>query len=229
MISKERSAAVGCAEAGALGAAKDAVIPANYSINNTKSGHGIMAEEAQTIIDRLHGKTAEVVGRDNAKNGADRLVDGVYIQTKFYNSGKGCAAACFDGENGGMYKYIGPDGQPMPVEVPKDFRDAAIGEMRRRIADGKVPGARERSDIRAVGQALHAAYARVAPLRLRRGVCALCGPVCRQCCGGLDNRAPRRQRQKAGVKKRHQVGRLRVRFVLHNTHNLLTVREDRAV
>lgn len=140
MISKEGSAAVGCAEAGALGAAKDAVVPANYSINNTKSGHGIMAEEAQTIIDRLHGKAAEVVGRDNAKNGADRLVDGVYIQTKFYNSGKGCAAACFDSENGGMYKYIGPDGQPMPVEVPKDFRDAAVGEMRRRIAGGKIPG-----------------------------------------------------------------------------------------
>ncbi len=140
MISKEKSVAAGTAEAGALGAAKDAVIPANYSINNTKSGHGIMAEEAQTIIDRLHGKTAEVVGRDNAKNGADRFVDGEYIQTKFYNSGKGCAAACFDGENGGMYKYIGPDGQPMPVEVPKDLRDAAVGEMRRRIADGKVPG-----------------------------------------------------------------------------------------
>ncbi len=76
--------------------AEKAVVPANYSAVNSTTGHGLMAEEALTVIDKFSGRSAEVVGRTNIKNGPDRMVDGTALQTKFYNSGKGCVQACFD-------------------------------------------------------------------------------------------------------------------------------------
>lgn len=54
-----------------------------------------MAEEALNLLDKLSGKDAKVIGRTNEKNGADRLVNGVEIQTKYYATGKGCVDACF--------------------------------------------------------------------------------------------------------------------------------------
>ncbi|NFO02684.1 hypothetical protein FDB23_00930 [Clostridium botulinum] len=66
----------------------ESVIPANFAATNNKTGHGQMAEEALTIIDKLSGKKAEVIGRTNIKDGADRLVDGIQIQTKYCSSGK---------------------------------------------------------------------------------------------------------------------------------------------
>ena len=51
----------------------EAVIPENFSRENTKTGHGEMAEEALTLLDKLQGRDAEVVGRTNEKNGADRV------------------------------------------------------------------------------------------------------------------------------------------------------------
>ncbi len=171
IISREKSACVGAAEAGNAAAAADAVTPANYSINNSKSGHGIMAEEAQTMIDRLRGKSAFVVGRDNAKNGADRLVDGTRIQTKFYNSGKGCVAACFDSDNGGTYRYINDDGSPMPVEVPKDMYSDALKEFRLRISKGKVPGVSDESRAEE--------FVRPSDLTYDQSV-ALCAPLTRE-------------------------------------------------
>lgn len=63
---------------------------------NNPAGHGELAEEANNIIDRLQGHQAEILGRDNAKNGADRSVDGVLIQTKYYKTARGSLEACFD-------------------------------------------------------------------------------------------------------------------------------------
>ncbi len=129
-----------------LSAAK-AVNAANYSEVNSNSGHGIMAEEALTLIDRFMGRDAEVVGRSNVKNGADRLVQGVQIQTKFYSSGKGCIDACFEDKSyGGMYRYLNSDGTPMPVEVPKDMYDDALNRFAGKISDGKVPGVSDAND-----------------------------------------------------------------------------------
>ena len=63
---------------------------------NNPAGHGELAEEANSIIDRLQGHQAEILGRDNAKNGPDRSVDGVLIQTKYYKTARGSLEACFD-------------------------------------------------------------------------------------------------------------------------------------
>ena len=117
----------------------EAVVPENYAKVNNRHGHGEMAEEALTLLDKLEGKNAEVIGRTNEKNGADRLVDGVEIQTKYYSTGKGCIDACFD-KTTGQFRYQNSKGEPMLIEVPKDKYAEAINEFRRKILEGKVPG-----------------------------------------------------------------------------------------
>jgi hypothetical protein len=123
----------------AVFSAEEAVFAENHAKIKTKTGHGEMAEEALTWLDKLFGKTAKVVGRDNAKNGPDRMVNGVSIQTKYYKTGSGCVNACFD-KNTGMFRYYTKDGSPMLIEVPKDKYEAAVTAFRKKIAEGKVPG-----------------------------------------------------------------------------------------
>lgn len=95
---------------------------ADNVILNAERGHGFAAEKANHMYDTLTGKDAKIIGGDNAKNGADRLVDGVQIQTKFCNGGGKCISECFDGDN---FRYWNSDKTPMKIEVPKDFyRDA---------------------------------------------------------------------------------------------------------
>ncbi|MBU3812004.1 MAG: hypothetical protein H9893_10175 [Candidatus Niameybacter stercoravium] len=117
----------------------ESVVPANFSKINTKTGHGEMAEEALTILDKLSGKNAEVIGRTNVKDGADRLVDGIQIQTKYCSSGAKCIKDCFD-KTTGAFRYLNPDGRPMQIEVPKDKYYEALTAFRNKIIEGKVPG-----------------------------------------------------------------------------------------
>lgn len=58
-----------------------------------------MAEEALTRLDKLNGNDAEVLGRDNKRDGPDRVVNGQFIQTKYCASGKKSIDACFDKES----------------------------------------------------------------------------------------------------------------------------------
>ena len=77
------------------------------------------AERANNLIDIYHGKDAVIVGDNNAKNGADRLVlnkDGtkVWIQDKYYKSATDSVNACFDDETG-LFRYFDADGNPMQI------------------------------------------------------------------------------------------------------------------
>lgn len=105
---------------------------------NTSAGHGEMAEEAINMLDKLHGFDAKVIGRDNAKDGADRQIGDIFIQTKYYNSARGSLEACFNPETG-QYRYM-KDGKPMQLEVPKDQYQKVLDGFRRKIEKGKVPG-----------------------------------------------------------------------------------------
>ncbi len=105
---------------------------------NTSAGHGEMAEEAINMLDKLHGFDAKVIGRDNAKDGADRQIGDIFIQTKYYNSARGSLEACFNTETG-QYRYM-KDGKPMQLEVPKDQYQKVLDGFRRKIEKGKVPG-----------------------------------------------------------------------------------------
>lgn len=123
----------------------ESVVPMNFAAVNNKTGHGEMAEEALTLLDKLSGKDAEVIGRTNIKDGADRLVNNIEIQTKYYSTGKGCVNACFD-KTTGAFRYINKSGKPMLIEVPKDKYAEAINEFRNKILEGKVPGVTNPND-----------------------------------------------------------------------------------
>lgn len=105
----------------------------NYADNVVMGGtrgHGFAAEKANHLYDKLLGKDAQLVGGDNAKNGADRLVNGKQIQTKFCNGGGKCISECFEGNN---FRYWNADGSPMQIEVPKDFYKDAVKSFTERV------------------------------------------------------------------------------------------------
>lgn len=132
----------------ALQSAQSAVFVEQKASINTPAGHGEMAEEAITLADRILGLDATVVGRDNAKDGADRVVNEIFIQTKYYNSARGSLEACFRPEDG-MYRYM-KDGQPMQLEVPKDQYERVLQGFERKIEQGKVPGVTDPKEARKI-------------------------------------------------------------------------------
>lgn len=117
---------------------------------NTPMGHGFAAENANHLYDKINnfdffgqGKvklTGEEIDPNTGrivKNGADRVVDGINIQTKYCSSGSKCISECF--ENGKL-RYLNADGTAMQIEVPSDKYDAAVEAMKNRIERGEVPG-----------------------------------------------------------------------------------------
>lgn len=106
--------------------------------NAPNSGFGFFAEQANNAYDVAHFKDAKVVGGDNAKNGADRLVNGVYYQTKYYSTGKKTIDATFGDD--GYFRYYNADGSPMKIEVPKGQYESAVKALEDKIAQGRVPG-----------------------------------------------------------------------------------------
>ena len=103
----------------------------------TPRGHGFAAERANNVNDVLSGKDAKIIGDDNARNGADRIVDGVKLQTKYCATPQASVNAAFED---GSYRYFNADGSPMALEVPKGQGAEAVKVMAKKIRDGKVPG-----------------------------------------------------------------------------------------
>ena len=104
---------------------------------HARQGHGFAAEQANHLIDRVHGRDAHILGDNNAKAGADRMVDGQLIQTKYCMNARASVDAAF---RSGQYRYLDANGNPMQIEVPSDQYREAVQIMRGRIAEGKVPG-----------------------------------------------------------------------------------------
>lgn len=100
-------------------------------------GHGYAAEQANNLYDILTGKDAKIVGGDNAKDGPDRMVNGVNIQTKYCHDAASSVQAAFEN---GQYRYVNADGSPMQLEVPADQYEKAVELMAKRIERGEVPG-----------------------------------------------------------------------------------------
>ena len=111
---------------------------ADTVIFGAERGHGIAAERANHEIDVLRGQEARHIGGNNAKNGADRLVNGINIQSKYCQSGSKCIAECFD-ENG-AFRYRNVDGSPLQIEVPSDHYEDAVKALENRIRRGQIPG-----------------------------------------------------------------------------------------
>ena len=98
-----------------------------------KGGHGFAAEDANTLADRLNGRKARIVGRSNKLNGTDRIVDGVKVQSKYYQTASETVRSAFDPASG-KYRYSG-----QVLEVPKDQYQECLKLMRDRIRRGDVP------------------------------------------------------------------------------------------
>lgn len=132
------------AAAAAINSNGEVFVEQRAAVNNP-AGHGELAEEANNIIDRLQGHQAEILGRDNAKNGADRRVDGILVQTKYYKTARGSLEACFD-PSSHQYRYVANDGTPMQLEVPKDQYQQVLRGFEKKISQGKVPGVSDPKD-----------------------------------------------------------------------------------
>jgi hypothetical protein len=116
---------------------------AAYGADQTKTGHGIYAEEAGTILDKLAGEQATVVGRDNAKNGPDKIVNSSPIQCKYRKTAYSSVNSCFKNDpttGTKTFRYYDLSGNAMKIEVPADQYSQAIEHMKTRITNGQVPG-----------------------------------------------------------------------------------------
>ena len=134
----------------------------------TPRGHGFAAEQANHLYDKItnadffgQGKV-QMVGEDIdpstgriIKDGADRIVNGTNIQTKYCKTGGKCISECFEN---GKFRYLNSDGTPMQVEVPADKYDAAIQAMENRIKNGEVPGVTDPKDAKKIVRKGHFTY-----------------------------------------------------------------------
>ena len=118
---------------------------------NGSRGSGYAAEYGNNTVDRLTGKkvvnAAQQLDDNNrqVKHGADRIVDGVNIQTKYYKTASESIGAAFEKKRA---VYINKDGSMMQIEVPRDQYDKACQLMQKRIDSGQVPGANPGDDPR---------------------------------------------------------------------------------
>lgn len=125
---------------------------------HAQQGHGFAAERANNLYDNLTGHDAKIVGDDNAKNGADRIVDGVYIQSKYCATGTRCVNECFEEDGKGTFRYM-IDGKPMQIEVPSDKYDEAVRAMEEKIRRGQVQGVSDPTEAKNIVRKGHFTYA----------------------------------------------------------------------
>ena len=113
---------------------------------HARQGHGFAAERANNLFDKLTGHDAHIIGDDNQKNGADRILDGNYIQSKYCGTGSRCINECFENNGHGSFRYM-HKGKPMQIEVPSDKYEAAVEAMKVKIERGQVPGVDDPKEV----------------------------------------------------------------------------------
>lgn len=107
---------------------------------NGRQGHGYAAEYGNNTIDRFLGRRVvnEAQNLDSSgrqmKDGADRIVNGMPIQTKYINSSSGFIDAVV---NDGHLRYM-QNGKPIKLEVPRDKYDSCANALQRKIDKGEI-------------------------------------------------------------------------------------------
>lgn len=139
-LSGSSEAAANAVAAGAVApVAKEAWYADRHAAIHNPAGHGEMTERALNMLDRAHGHKVTWKGLDNIKNGSDRVVDGMDIQVKYYNSARGTLESAFDA-NTGEYRYLIDGEIPMQLEVPKDQYEKVLEGFEDKIRQGRVKG-----------------------------------------------------------------------------------------
>lgn len=100
---------------------------------HTKGGHGFAAEDANALADKFDLKKVDQVGVSNEVNGADRISNGIKIQTKYCKTPVETVEAAF--ESKGLYRY-----ENQLLEVPSDQYEECIKLMQEKISQGRVNG-----------------------------------------------------------------------------------------
>ena len=126
---------------------------------HSRQGHGFAAERANNLFDQLTGHDAQIVGDNNAKNGADRILDGIEIQSKYCATGSRCVNECFENDGKGAFRYYSKNGMPMQIEVPSDKYEAAVSAMEEKIKRGQVDGVSNPEDAKKIVKKGHYTYA----------------------------------------------------------------------
>lgn len=134
----------------------------------TPRGHGFAAENGNHLLDKianvdffgkgkvqLVGETIDPETGRIVKNGADRVVNGVNIQTKYCSTGSKCISECFED---GKFRYVNSDGTPMQIEVPSDKYESAVQAMENRIKNGEVPGVTDPAEAKNIVRKGHFTY-----------------------------------------------------------------------
>lgn len=101
------------------------------------TGHGYAAEDANAINDILSFCDVKGEGRNNAKDGADRIVGDIHIQTKYCATPEASVNAAFGDNGSGNYRYYSEYG-PQSLEVPSDQYDRCVSLMEDKIRNGQV-------------------------------------------------------------------------------------------
>ncbi len=118
---------------------------------NGNQGGGYAAEYANNTIDRLFGKdvinAAQILDSNGRqiKDGVDRIVDRMYIQSKYYKNAQASLRSAFPG---GKCRYT-MNGKPMQIEVPRDQYLECCEIAQKNIDNGKykVPAGTTGKDI----------------------------------------------------------------------------------
>lgn len=121
------------------------------NLMNGSRGHGYAAEYGNNTIDRMRGRQVESAAQNldehgrQVKNGADRLVNNVEIQTKYYKTASETVGAAFKNKQA-IYIRTDGSGKMMQIEVPRDQYQDALKAMQKRIDSGQVPNVAKGED-----------------------------------------------------------------------------------
>ena len=151
----EASAVAGGSAMGAYGTVNKVFDEEKF---HARQGHGFAAERANNLYDKLTGHKVQIVGDDNALNGADRIVDGIEIQSKYCKTGSRCINECFSEDGKGSFRYYSKNGKPMQIEVPSDKYDAAVAAMEEKIKRGQVSGVTDPAEAKNIVRKGHFTY-----------------------------------------------------------------------
>ncbi|WP_137655269.1 hypothetical protein [Bifidobacterium moukalabense] len=142
-LKREKNHHAATAGGRAAGAYKNVNNLYNQERFHAAQGHGFAAEQANDLADQLHGKKVHKgLGDDNAKDGPDRMVNGQWIQAKYYKDGARAIDACFRDNGKGALRYYDQNNEPMRIEVPNDdvIYNKAVERMEAKIKNGQVEG-----------------------------------------------------------------------------------------
>lgn len=128
---------------------------------NARQGHGYGAEYANTVVDRLLGKKVFNAAQNldehgrQVKDGADRMVDGVAIQTKYCDKPQTFLQSILNGDE---LRYLNSDGSPMMIEIPRDKYEGVVNALQRRIDNNEIKNITPGTDAKLYVKKGHVTY-----------------------------------------------------------------------